>query len=290
MKKSLILLALALLLAGCSGRISSVTYYFYPAFTKDNNILCLKEISRSEYNAVNSQLSDDTYDYITTMDQSGSDEAEFSEISADAPIAELNHNPVEELAAYLSDISSGLGNKIIIRSVPTSTAYSGPEELSLYFRNLRSFDWDNTGAKIVFCNSSGEIHVVSLDGLTENIIATAEAEEVAWKYGARIAYLKTGAAANTLYLINSDGTGIVNTGVTGLSDIQICGANTNLIYAKKGTSFESIDVTNPLSPVETPVIASFDGASPRLSPSGDKVVYYKDGIWIYSGGTATKLK
>lgn len=285
------LIVLAGIISGCGERFEETANYYYPEWTTAGKIICLKSVSRSKFNLVNSKIADDHFNYISAMNTDGTTGIQlFSLINDDLPVSNFVFNPAKELLAYFSDIAGGLGNKIIVRSAPTVTTYTGPEIVELDFLNLRSLDWDNTGGKLVYCNSSGEIHVVTLDGLTDTTIAASQkAQEVAWRYGNRIAYVSE---ADRLYLISSAGTNEVNTGVTLVSQIEIAGNNSNLVYAQKGTAYIKIDVTNTAAVTETVIISSFSGSGPRLSVAGDKVLYYQDGLWLYdiATGTNTRVK
>lgn len=296
MRKLLVVSCLLLvvsLIAGCGERTESTRYYYSPSWTRDAKIIFIGATESVRKDILNSQLGSSSTQYVLTIYPTGTGESSsLFDVTDTTPYA-MSCSPTTESAyvAYLDDLRSGLYRKIIIRNIAAGQ-HSGLEKVELVFSpGIKSFDWSNDGIKLVYCTTR-EVRTVDIDG-TNDALVTAEAnlEFVTWKYGSRIAFVRSSGSSKLLSLINSDGSGRIDLQANESVDLpQISAANTNIVYGIAGGSFCSVEATAG-SPSTTEVKASFTGELPRLSPDASMVAYSKSGedsgIYILYTATGT---
>ena len=279
------------LAAGCSGRYERSNYYERSTWTTDGNIVCIRGISQTEYNSLNTRVGESYNEYISVVTNDGTIETAYNNVT-EYLAADLTYNPTSEIIAFRTGSSSGISRYIIMQYLP-SASYTGPDSITLSVPNVLSFDWDNTGTKIVYCNTDGEIRLINIDGSGDALIKDAGAKTVNWKYGNRIAFEYLDSGETKLALINSDGTGQINMLLNSVTDPQISRVNSNHIYGKRDYGYIKLDVTNYPTIESTTLIASLESSNPRLSPDATMItVCTDDGLYtiLLSDGTETKIK
>lgn len=288
MKYALIFLGMLLLVSGCGERTSVSNTYSTPDWTKDGQVACLQGITNERADALGGTIAKSTTDWLTYMDANGANAYADTDITADLA-SNLSMSSVATLAACASGVGAGTFNKIIIRYLPSATG-THVSKIELNVPNAVSFDWDSTGGKIVYCNTSGEIRTINIDGSGDTLILDVDATSVAWKNGNRIAFTYLDSGVSKVSLINSDGTNRLNTNVASVSNLCVSRANTFEVFGVKSFTYVKI---NTQSLAETAVIASFTGSNPRLASTGDKIVFDQNNALYtqdFTGAAAVKIK
>lgn len=276
---------------GCSGRYERSNYYERPTWTTGGSIICIRGISQTEYNSLNTRVGESYNEYISVVTNDGTNETVYNNVT-EYLAADLSYNPTSEMIAFRTGSSAGVSRYIIMQYLP-SASYTGPDSITLSVPNVLSFDWDDTGTKIVYCNTDGEIRVINMDGLGDTLIKDAGAKTVNWKFGDRIAFEYLDSGETKLALINSDGTGQINMLLNSVTDPQISRVNSNHIYGKRDYGYVRVDITNYPTITSTTLIASLEASDPRLSPDATMITVCKDdGLYtiLLSDGTETKIK
>ncbi|MFH1826584.1 MAG: hypothetical protein ABH823_04760 [bacterium] len=274
------LLLVVILVAGCGERLESTYYSYSPTWTRGGAILFIRGLETVRKNTLNSQLGSTYAESLLTMDAAGDNETTaVADVTDNTPVA-ISCSPARDYVAYLGDLRSGSYGKIIIRSLATSASTSlGLAEMNFDPR-IKSFDWSADGNQFVYCTTN-EVRIRAWNGYGDGTDSLVTAESnltfVSWKYGDRIAYVKTSGDDKILSLIYPDG-GTRETFAAGASvDLpQISPTNSNDVYGIFGGSYCSVD-TSAASPTTTEVLSDFSGLIPRLSPDGTKVAYSKSG-------------
>lgn len=284
---ALILLGALLVLAGCGERTSISNTYASPDWMKDGKIACLQEITSERADALGGTIAKSTTAWLAYMDADGGNAFADTDITDDLASG-LSMSSVATLSAYAGGVGGGTFNKIIIRYLPSASG-GHVSRIELNVPNAVSFDWDSTGGKLIYCNTSGEVRTINIDGTGDALIIDVDATSVAWKNGNRIAFTYLDSGTSKVALINSNGASRLNTDVSGVSNLCISRANTFEVFGVKSSTYIKI---NTQTLVETPVIASFSGNNPRLATTGDKIVFDKDNF-LYTqafGAAAGKIK
>lgn len=288
MRYALAFLALLLLVSGCGERTSVSNTYTSPDWTKDGQVACLQGITNERADALGGTIAKSTTDWLTYMDATGANAYTDTDVTADLPSG-LSMSSVTTLAAYASGVGAGTFNKIIIRYLPSASG-SHVSKIELNVPNAVYFDWDSTGGKIVYCNTSGEIRTINIDGTGDTLVIDVDATSVAWKNGNRIAFTYLDSGVSRVALINSDGTNRLNTNVSSVSNLCVSRANTFEVFGVKSSTYVKI---NTQTLAETAVIASFSGSNPRLALTGDKIVFDSNNSLYtqdFTGTAAAKIK
>ena len=74
-------------------------------------------------------------------------------------------------------------------------------------------NWSNDGRQIVYTNeinSQSELHVINVDGTTDVRLTSYTADFNGWSPDGRITFSANTTGSDDIYLVNSDGSGIVN--------------------------------------------------------------------------------
>ena len=277
-----------LLLAGCGDRSSVSSIYGLPDWTKDGKVACIRGITQERFDSMGTVISKNYTEWLTYMDADGGNAYSDIDITADNA-SSLTMSSVATYAAYADGVGGGSFNKAVIYYFPSASG-SHATRLEIALSNAVSFDWDNTGTKLVYCNTAGEIRTINIDGTGDALLIDVDATSVAWKNGNRIAFTYLDSGTSKVALINSDGTNRLNTNISGVSDLCISRANTFEVFGVKSSTYVKID-TQALT--EATRIASFSGSNPRLALTGDKIVFDKDGSLYtqdFTGAAAVKIK
>jgi len=180
---------------GCGGAISENNYYYYPNWTPDGRIICFKEYAKSQDLGLGTIARIETKYYVTAMNDDGSNEENLFEISTE--IKEITCSPTNELMAYIT-VPTG---EVVISNYTGTSKTTLPDISSVEY-----LDWSPDADKLVYTNSSRELHVVDIDGTNDAQIATS-AEAVAWRVGGKITFVRyMGTDYSRIAVINSDGT------------------------------------------------------------------------------------
>lgn len=291
-KYFLLLLVLFAFLAGCSEKISNYDYYHYAVFNKDGKIVCLKGIGEDKYNAINTKIGESYGEYIVKTDILGSVEALYNNVTSDVP-RNFTANPKNDLFAYGSDIRSGIINKIVIINLPAGS-YTGLKKAELNVLNVKAFDWDNTGEKIIYSNTAGEIREIAIDGTNDSLLTREAANEISSKYGNRLYFTYTSSGESLLAYVSQNGSNKHLVDVE-ISNISI-GVSSYEVFGIKNNSYIKVDATNPLAPLQTVIISSVEGDNPSISPDAKFVSYdgvYAPGtfgVWLYEVSSGEKRR
>ena len=285
---SLFFLALIALLSGCSDRTAFGDLYFYPEFLSNGQIMAVRGIKEERFNNIGMRTFDAYDEYLTRMAADGSGEIVGDQVTNDI-VSDINYSPVSTWAAYASGKGGGKFSQIIIRYYPP-VAGARADTITLNTPNATSFDWNPTGDGLVYSNTAGEIHAITLTGADTVVLAASSVESVAFKYGARIAYTYRDGTQSKLASVDTNGGSLINTGVAGVTNLCISMVNSSEVCGLQSGAYIKLNMSTA---VATTLIASFSGNGPRLAPTADKVVFEKDSA-LYTqdlvGGAAVKIK
>ncbi|PIS28799.1 hypothetical protein COT42_06975 [Candidatus Saganbacteria bacterium CG08_land_8_20_14_0_20_45_16] len=281
-------------LAGCGVQTSTHYYYYSPSWARDGKLIYLGATESVNRDILGGQLSSNYAEYTMTIYPSGTGESGALFDTTSARPYEMTCSPTTDYVAYGDSLRSGLYRRVVLRNIAAGT-HTGLEQLELAFSpGIKSFDWSNDGIKLVYCTST-EIHTVDINGDNDTlVVADSNLEFVAWKYGGRIAFVRTSGADKILSLIYADGSGRTDLAAASSVDLpQISSTNTDEVYGVVGSTYKKVVVS---SRVRSDLIASFTGEFPRLSPDTTLLTYSKStettGIYLYdlSAGTETQVK
>ncbi|MBU0630243.1 MAG: hypothetical protein KKC80_04915 [Candidatus Margulisbacteria bacterium] len=289
---------LILLLAGCGERNEASSYFYSPSFTNDGSIVFIYGLQSINKNFLGSELSSSYTETVKTMDTAGAGETFIYDTTGDVPYS-MSCSPATGIkyVAYMGDLRNSSFGKIGIRNIKPSNQ-TGLTRAEMVFDDasrIRSFDWSADGNKLVFCNDTGVVtrNWNDYTGATDTVIIPQTGVEfVTWKYGNRIAFVYTDTTGRHLSVINSDGSGRVDLPAAAmLEKPQVSPIATNEVYGIAGGSYCKIDL-NDAAPATAEILAKFRGELPRISPTGDVVVYSKTGAQsgIYSLNLTTKVE
>ncbi|MFH1683265.1 MAG: hypothetical protein ABIA67_00135 [Candidatus Margulisiibacteriota bacterium] len=290
------ILSLGFMINGCGLRTETTSYYYSPSWTRLGTIIFVGETSSVSRDILGSQISATSSRFVQTIYPSGTGESQSLFSATDAVPYVMTSCPTAEYLAYGDTLRSGLYRKVVIRNISTST-HAGLETVELAFNpGIKSFDWSDDGTQLVYCTSD-EVRTIDIDGFNDSlVVADSNIEFVSWRYGTRIAFVRTSGSDKILSLINANGTGRINMTAAASVDLpQISATNTNEVFGIAGGSLAKVDVS-AVTPATTEVKASFTGELPRLSPDATKVTYSKSGetTGVYSleiaTGTETEVK
>ncbi|MBU0672088.1 MAG: hypothetical protein KJ732_03570 [Candidatus Margulisbacteria bacterium] len=292
MKRSLLvglLLLGVILLSSCGLRTESNNYYYSPSWIRAGAIIYIGQTSNVNKDILGSQVSSSYTEWVKTIYPAGTGESSVLWDATGAPPYAMTASPVTDYVAYGDDLRSGLYRKVVVRNIASGT-HTGLELTELAFNpGVKSFDWSNDGTKLVYCTTA-EVRTVDIDGGNDTLVtAESNLEFVAWKYGARIAFIRTSGSDKLLSVIYSSGSGRVDLLASASVDLpQISSANTNEVFGINGGNLAKVDVSAG-TPATTTVKASFTGVLPRLSPDAANVTYSKSSetSGIYSLAVAT---
>jgi hypothetical protein len=282
-----LLFLVAVFLVGCQGRSVVSTYYLWPEWTKDGKVTCLKGIREQKYSNINSKIADDYGEYLTYMYAEGTGETVGTNVTSDIA-SSLKYNPYFNMVAYASGVGGGEFNRIVVMYFPP-TSEARAERIELAVPHAVDFDWDNTGSRVVWCNTSGEIHIITLSG-TDTLLVDVDAKTVSWKYGTKIIFTYLDGTTNKVAKVDADGNNRDNFGIADFSCLNVSDADKNEVYGVKGGAYMKINLNTK---AESTAIASFTGNNPRLASTGDKIVFEKDESLYtqdFSGATSVKIK
>jgi len=172
------LFMLFILVGGCGETRWTENYYYYPDWTPDGEIICMKEVAdyrkslSMPFPGIVSTDRISTKYYITTMSEEGTNEVAVKEVDS---IGKVCASPLGNYIAY----TDGQYIKIIttsgqaVNSIDCTTSDFG-------------FDWGNDESKIIYCNgSTGKVFLINRDGSSEQEIAD-NGWSVAWRYSDKI--------------------------------------------------------------------------------------------------------
>ena len=273
-------LLLVVSLVGCGERTESASYYYSPSWTRGGSIIFIYGLNSVRKDALGTQLGSSYTETVSTAEPTATAAVNTLFDATDATPYSMSTSPVGDYVAYLNNLdgSTQLFSKIVIRNIAAG-AHTGLDIMELAFSpGIKSFDWSNSGQKLVYCTST-QVRTVNLSGTMEDVavISDSNIEFVAWKYGNRIAYVRTSGSDKILTLVNSDGTGKTPLAASASVDKpQISSQNTSEVYGIAGGAYCKVNI-DAGTPATAEVLAGFKGDLPRLSPNADKVIYGKTG-------------
>lgn len=279
MKKILVIGCLLLvvgLIAGCGERTETTKYYYSPSWTRAGTIIFIGATDTVRKDILGSQLGSTYTEYVRTIYPSGTNESAVLWDATDNPPYAMTCSPATDYVAYGDELMSGKYRKLIIRNIASGT-HTGVEILELVFSpGIKAFDWSKDGSQLVYCTST-EVRVIANDGGNDTLVtAEANLEFVSWKYGDRIAFVRSSGSDKLLSVIYANGTGRIDLAAAASVDLpQISATNTNEVY---GTISGGYAKTNVNTATRTNIVATgFTGALPSLASDGKQLTYSKSG-------------
>lgn len=290
-----VLLLMVAVISSCGVRTETSYYYYSPSWTRGGTIIFIGATDSVEKDILGSQLSSTYSEWVKTIYASGTGESSVLFDSSGNPPYVMTCSPAGDYVAYGNDLRSGLYRTLVIRNISSGT-HSGLELVELAFNpGVVAFDWSSDGTKLVYCTST-EVRTVNTDGSNDTLV-TAEANltDVTWKYGNRIAFVRTSSGSKLLSLIRSNGTNRTDLSSTDSVDLpQISATATREIYGVSNGDLVMVDVSG--APARAVIKADFPGVLPRLSPDAATVTYSKStestGIYVMdiATGVETQVK
>ncbi|MBI5400055.1 hypothetical protein HZB07_05550 [Candidatus Saganbacteria bacterium] len=268
----------AVMIGGCGGRTESASYFYAPGWTRGGAII---------------YISSSFGQYVKTIYPSGTGESSvLFDVTNNIPYA-MTCSPTGEYVAFGNDLRNGLFRRIVIRNISTGTR-NGLDAIELAFNpGIKVFDWSSDGAKLVYCTST-EVRTINTNGSGDTlVVAATNLEFVSWRFGGRIAFVRTVSSEPNLSLIYPDGSGRIDLAAAVSVDFpQISSANTNEVYGLNGGSLAkitSIDVTA----MRTTLLADSNAELPRLSPDAKYLTYNRStessGIYVVDVTAASPI-
>lgn len=179
-----------LLIGGCGSSTTTSTYY-YPNWTADGGIICIKKAVSSISGSVVFPGKEEIRYYITTMNQSGTNEADIKEINRMGIVA-----------------ASPLGNYIAVTEANNLKIFttSGVDVKTIDLSDwINSFDWSPDESRIAYSDDvSKDLYILNISDEVKIKIASS-AEGVAWKMGEKITFSFADSKSSKIYTINLDG-------------------------------------------------------------------------------------
>lgn len=298
MKKILLftcLLLVVALLSGCGLRTDTNRYYYSPTWTRDSQILHIVTTQTVDKDIFGSQLDSDSTDFLQTIYPTGTGESPaLFETTGSLPSL-LTCSPNSDYVAYADNLISGLYRKIVVRNISLAV-HSGVEHLELAFNpGIVSFDWSNSGTSLVYCTPD-EIRIIDLEGTDTLVLEEDNLVNVSWKYGSRIAFVRTVGSSRRLSLVNPDGSGRLDLTASASVDYpQISAVDTSLVYGINQGDLARVDV-DAVTPAIQVFGSDFPGDRVRLSPDATTLTYSKagekSGIYIMdiASGVETQVR
>jgi len=179
----MIMIVVGLLVAGCGLISNTGAYndYYYPDWTSDGKIICIKKVSAWEETGswpgggTSRRITSEKY-YIVTMDENGNNEKIIKQING---IGKVAASPLGNYIAYsdnnLLRITSNLG--VDISSINCGQNFQ-----------INTFDWSPDETKLIFdagLSPNYEQAIINRDGSNKQIISN-NGSSVAWRYGDKI--------------------------------------------------------------------------------------------------------
>jgi len=273
-KKSLLLLIGLIFLSGCAGlgRYKESTYY-YPDWTLDGKIICVKNITTYErggfvWGAPTSAPVAQEY-YITTMSTQGAEETGIKLING---VGKVAASPLGNYIAYTD------GD--YIKMITTAGADVSSIDCS---GEVNSLDWSSDEEELVYSIfessiSTYEVYLVDRDGTLREFIINGLT--VDWRYGTKIVFVNNG----YIQLIDPTSKQVTNLLVEGgfpqLSD------DNQILYKYYNASESRNEIWTMTTSAESKTRkneAFNDYLIPKLSPDKLKLVCGESGesgIWV----------
>ena len=259
------------LLVGC-GSTSTSTLYDTPNWMPDGRIICNKLVITTSQQLYGGGISG-AQGYMAAFYPSGTGEVNLFEIGA---LCGTTCSPTGELIAAISPYYNGITYTILIYD------YSGNVSQVPNTSNVQYLDWSPDATKLVYSDDNRDLYVINRDGTGKTKIAT-NAEAVAWRVGEKIAYV-----GNKLTLINSDGTGTLETVVGGRPQIK---SNGDIVYQY----LSEVRSINNVGANETTLFSGYQPYTFKLSYDGQNIVggaFGDPGIWLINidGTGSTEIR
>lgn len=285
MKTKILIIILALLFAGavvfnggCGEKMWTQNYYYYPDWTHDGRIICIKEERTYQEVTFPSGIHTSSKYYIATMSEDGTQEANIKEINKKGAVVA---SPMGNYIAYTED------NYIKIIT-PQGTMISSVD----CENEIDTLDWDPNEKKVVYGTSKSvyvdgffqyityEISSTTLIG-TEKTTIQSNAWDVSWKYGEKIVF------AETIGLVIVDRQNYSSREVFNLAigNMPAKSKEENVLYFKDGeTTLKKLVTINSSNEPEI-ISSNFPYWYPEISPNGKNIVagangQDNSGIWV----------
>ena len=273
------LTVIALGVTGCGETVWTESHYYYPDWTPDGRIICVKEVAeynrriRSPFGLTSTERTWTKY-YITTMSDEGTQETDIKEISR---IGKVSASPLGNYIAYTD------GNYIrIISNIGQDVNSINCE------KEVNSVDWNPDEDKIVYSTyteTTKEINIISINDLSKSFIAYGDS--ISWSsngiYVTYHSYLTTlsGSISGGIYVFNNlSGKETIISTMEGAHP-DFLPDNIHILY-DLGTG-RGIKKISQLSLEKSYILNNYYSLYPKSSPTGQRVIYGEGtdaGIWI----------
>jgi len=192
------------LVGGCGMNANTGAYndYYYPDWTPDGKIICVKQVSAWEETGSwpaggsSRRITSEKY-YIVTMDEDGGNETIIKQING---VGKVAASPLGNYIAYADN------NYLRVIATSGADVFAIDCEMSGY-----DYDWSNDGNKLIYniydyTNGANNYrtYLINYDGTNKTLIAN-KASSPAWRYGDKIIISKPlTTEAIRIVTINSD--------------------------------------------------------------------------------------
>ncbi|MFC1496788.1 hypothetical protein ACFL52_05175 [Candidatus Margulisiibacteriota bacterium] len=268
---------LLLINGGCSSVTTSYRYY-YPDWTPDGRIVCIKNkvVSTTGTGVIGGSGGSETnIYYITVMDADGTNEQDIKTINQ---VGKVMASPVNNYYAF-SD-----GNNIKVISTSGSDVSSIDCGAEVY-----DFDWNPSASKLIYnAYSAGvlnEVAIIDINGQNKTIISLTGSSPT-WRYGNNIIF--DNPIANELFrVVALDSSSLSEneqfSNIQG-GEFNISSNNLNEVYYRSANS-GGIKKFNISSPEALPdlIINRNDIWNIKLSPNGQKICGTGNGAGLSLG-------